>query len=226
MIKNFKSKILKNYEIFGLVTLILITAISTSYFNYKKNLDKKTYINFIDNIYFNKTLKHLVENLEPKYKKIKHKIRAGETFDKILQNYSINQTEITKIKKSLKKNINLNRLNTNQTIQFSLDKTNNKINEFIFQISNTQKIFLSRNIENDIFNEEIIAIKLDKEIIYKENLIIQSLFKAATDKEIPANTIIEFARIYGFQVDFQRDIRKNDKFQIMYEIFLNEKRDC
>ena len=28
-----------------------------------------------------------------------------------------------------------------------------------------------------------------------------------------------------FQVDFQRDIRKNDKFQIMYEIFLNEKNE-
>ena len=67
------------------------------------------------------------------------------------------------------------------------------------------------------------SIKLNKRIIYNENLIIQSLYKAATDKKIPANTIIEFARIYGFQVDFQRDIRKNDKFQIMYEIFLNEK---
>tara|TARA_B100001121_G_scaffold194781_1_gene170162 strand:- start:314 stop:1264 length:951 start_codon:yes stop_codon:yes gene_type:complete len=110
-------------------------------------------------------------------------------------------------------------------IQFSLDKTNNKIKEFTFQISNTQKIYLKRNIEDDIFNEEIIAIKLNKEVIYKENLIVQSLYKAATDQQIPANTIIEFAGIYGFQVDFQRDIRKNDKFQIMYEIFLNEKNE-
>ena len=31
--------------------------------------------------------------------------------------------------------------------------------------------------------------------------------------------IIEYARIYGFQVDFQRDIRKNDNFKIMYEVF-------
>ena len=41
-------------------------------------------------------------------------------------------------------------------------------------------------------------------------------------QNIPANTIIEFAGIW-FQVDFQRDIRKGDKFQIMYEIYLNEK---
>jgi hypothetical protein len=43
---------------------------------------------------------------------------------------------------------------------------------------------------------------------------MQSLYKAATDKKIPANTIIELARIYGFQVDFQRDIRKKIAFKL------------
>ena len=225
MIKFLIKKVSKNFEIISLVTLILIAGISTSYFNYKKNSDKQIYNNIIDNVYLNKTLKHIVKNLDPKYRKVKHKIKSGETFDKILESYSIKKEEIIKIKNSLNKNINLNKLNTNQTIQFSLDKTSNKINQFIFQISNTQKIFLSRNNENDIFNEEIIAIKLNKKIIYKENLIIQSLYKAATDQKIPANTIIEFAGIYGFQIDFQRDVRKNDKFQIMYEIFLDEKNE-
>ena len=68
-------------------------------------------------------------------------------------------------------------------------------------------------------------VKLTKEIIYKENVINQSLYKAAINEKIPANTIIDFARIYGFQVDFQRDIRKQDKFQVMYEIYLNEKNE-
>ena len=34
--------------------------------------------------------------------------------------------------------------------------------------------------------------------------------------------IVEFARLYGFQIDFQRDIRKNDSFQIVYENFVDE----
>ena len=225
MLKNFKHKFKKNFEIFGLVILIILTAISSSYYNYKKNINQKTYDNIIDNVYLNKTLKYIIENLDPKYKKIKHKIKAGETFDKILENYSIDKEEIIKIKNSLKKKINLNKLNTKQTIQFSIDKTNNKITEFNFQISNKQKIILKRNIEKDNFNEKIVSVKLDKEIIYKENIILQSLYKAASDQKIPANIIIEFARIYGFQVDFQRDIRKQDKFQIMYEIFLNEKKE-
>ncbi len=225
MIKILLSKIKKNFEIFSLVLLIFLTGISTSYLNSKKKETIEISNSFIDNIYFKKTLTHIIENLDPKYKKIKHKIKQGETFDKILEYYFVEKKEVIKIKDALKKKVNLNKLNTSQIIEFSLDKTNNQINEFSFQISNKQKIFLIRDNLKDSFNKEIISIKLNKKIVYKENLILQSLYKAATDEKIPANIIIEFARIYGFQVDFQRDIRKQDKFQIMYEIFLNEKKE-
>ena len=225
MIKNLKSKIRKNFQIFALILLIFFTAISTSYFNYKKKEIDKNFNTFFDNVYLKKTLQHLIDNLEPKFKKIKHKIKEGETFDKILISYSINTKEINKIKNTLEKKINLNKLNTKQIIYFSLDKTNNKIVEFTYQTSNTQKIYLKRDIKNDNFDEKIVSIKLDKNIIYKENIILQSLYKSATDERIPANVIVEFARIYGFQVDFQRDIRKQDKFQIMYEVFFNEKKE-
>ena len=218
-----KNRFKKNFEIFVLILLIIVSAISTSFYNYKKKVNYNTYNDFIDNVFLKKTLNHVIKNLEPKYKKIRHKIKAGETFDKILKDYSIEKKEIDKIKNSLKKKVDINKLSTKQHIQFSLDKTNNKITEFIYQISNTQKIYLKRNIEEDDFKESLVTIKLDKEIIYKENIILQSLYKAATDENIPANIVIEFARIYGFQVDFQRNIRKQDKYQIMYEVFLDEK---
>ena len=225
MIKILKNKIKKNIEIFGLVFLILIIAVSTSYYNFKKKASFEYYNKIFDNVYLKKTLEHIVDNLDPKFKKIKHKINSGETFDKILENYLIDKKEINKIKRSLQKKIDLNKLNTKQIIQFKIDRANNKITEFTFQISNTQKIFLERNLENDKFKEEILLIKLDKNIIYKENLITKSLYKSASDENIPPNIIIEFARIYGFQVDFQRDIKIQDKFQIMYEIFFNENKE-
>ena len=225
MVKNIKNKFKKNFEIFGLVAIIIITVILTSFYNYKKNLKITSYNNYIDNIYFKKTLNHIVENLDPKYKKIKHKVTSGETFDKILENYEIEKDEIIKIKNSLSKKINLNKLKTKQLILFTINKTNNNIEEFIYQISNTQKIVLKRDNDNDKFNNQILSIKLNKESIYKENTIIQSLYNAATNENIPPNIIVEFARIYGFQVDFQRDIRKKDKFQILYEVFFNEKNE-
>ncbi len=225
MFKNLKLKIKRNLELTALISLILITVFFTVYFNYSKKKINQTHDKFIENIYLKKTLNYIVENLEPKYKNVKHKVESGETFDKILENYSIEKKEIIKIKNSLKNQININKLSTKQIIEFSLDKTNNKIEEFTFQISNTQKVKLKRNKEKDLFNEEILSIKLNKIIAYKENIIQKSLYSSAYNQKIPSNIIVEFARIYGFQVDFQRDIRKQDKFQIMYELFLNDKKE-
>jgi murein DD-endopeptidase MepM/ murein hydrolase activator NlpD len=142
---------------------------------------------------------------------------------KYLNGYSIDKEQVKAIKENLSKKTDINKLNTKQRIQITVDQTNNKIKEFIFQISNTEKIILSKTNEISKFNEEVLVLKLNKKIIYNENVILQSLYKAATDQNIPPNTIIEFARIYGFQVDFQRDIRKGDKFQIMYEVFIDNK---
>ena len=222
MIKNLKKILLKYKQILALFVLITITVSSSSYHNYNKNLVSENYNNLFSNLYFKKTINHILDNLESKYKKIDHKILSGETFDKILEEYLIDNREILEIKKELSKKVNLNKLNTNQKIQFTIDKSNNLIKNFTFQISNTEKIYLSKDFDTNSFDQETIVLKLKKEILYKENIILQSLYKSASEQNIPANTIIEFARIYGFQVDFQRDIRKEDRFQIMYEIFLDE----
>jgi len=223
MRKKLATLFLNNSRILLLVFLIIFTTIIATFSAYQKKLNNNKFNNLISNTYLKKTLREIVNNLEPKYKTYNHRIKSGETFDKILNGYSIEKEQVKAIKENLSKKTNINKLNTNQRIQITVDQTNNKIKEFIFQISNTEKIILSKTNEISKFNEEVLVLKLNKKIIYNENVILQSLYKAATDQNIPPNTIIEFARIYGFQVDFQRDIRKGDKFQIMYEVFIDNK---
>ena len=224
MFYKLKSKIKIKKEIIALFALLLITLASTIYYNYTKNKIHQRYEKVIENIYFKKTINHIFESLEPRFKKINHKVKPNETFDSILESYNVNKKEISIIKKKLSKKINLNKLTTDQKIYFTIDQTNDSIREFMFQISNKERIVLTQDLEKKSFNEEIILKKLKKEIIYKENSILQSLYKSATDQKIPVNIILDFARVYGFQVDFQRDIRKKDKFQIMYEVFIDEKK--
>ncbi len=54
------------------------------------------------------------------------------------------------------------------------------------------------------------------------NIITNNLYSSAVNVDIEPNIIIEFARIYGFEVDFQRDIRKGDWFEILYEKFVDD----
>ena len=222
MLNKIKKKLRNNTEIIALGLLLLTTILSTTYYNFNKQKIYNNYKNIINNVYFKKTVSNIFENLEPKFKTITHKIKEGETFDKILKNYSIQEEEILNVKKKLSKKININKLNTNQKIQFTLNQSDNQLKEFIFQISNSEKIYLTKNNQKSDFNQEIILTKLNKEIVYKEDIILNSLYKSASKKKVPINTIIEFARIYGFEVDFQRDIRKRDSFQIMYEVFKDD----
>ena len=210
----------KNIEITFLFLILFITITSTTLYNNNKILINKNYKDVINNIYFQKTINQIFNNLTPRYKSIDHKISSGETFDKILNNYLIPSKEILEIKRNLNADYNLNNLKTNLDIKFTIDQSNNKkIITFIFPISRTRKIQLTRNLETDLFEKKIVITNLIKKIVYKEGEILQSLYKTAIDLNVQPNLIIEYARIYGFQVDFQRDIKRNDNFKIMYEVF-------
>ena len=222
------NKILKflkgNAEFTFLLLLIGITIISTTFYNDKKTLINKNYKSLISNTYFQESIKHIISNLAPKYKNIEHKVLPGETFNNILKNYSVSDSEINKIINALNKDYNINNLKTNLYIKFIIDiSDNNKVISFLFPASRTEKIQLTKNLKTDTFKRETLITNLNKKIVFKEGKIFQSLYKSAIDLSIQPNIIVKFAGIYGFQVDFQRDIKKNDSYQIMYEIFEDDK---
>ena len=212
----------KNWQIFSLNSLVFLVIIITISINNQNSKIKSEKKNLINNIFFQKTISDTFSNLDPKYQEINHLVKSGETFAGILRNYNISEEEIELIASNLKKETNLNKIKQNQSLNILLDKPNKKIKEFTYKISNTKRVTLSRDFVEDNFVPKILISKLDKEIVYEENLIQSSFYKAAVDKKIPVNLIVEFARIYGFQVDFQRDIRKKDRYQILYEIYVDQ----
>ena len=219
ILSNFK----RNFDIFFLLIIILAAGISIQIYTSYKSQKKENFSNILNNIYFKKTLTYMFDSFDPRYLTIEHKVSSGESLNIILEKYEIPKLEIEKIKKELSKKKNLNNLKISQLIKFTIDKGNQKkVINFFFPISKTKKIQLVRNLKNDNFETKEISKNLNKKIIFKEGKISQSLYRSAIKSNILPNIIVEFARIYGFQVDFQRDIRKNDSYQIIYEIFQDE----
>ena len=95
-------------------------------------------------------------------------------------------------------------------------QTNTLINLF-FPINNTTSVEVRKVKDKFIIKENII--RLNKKETVVKNVIKDNLYNAAIKSKIEPNIIIEFARIFGFEVDFQRDIRKGDWFEIYYEKF-------
>ena len=218
-LKPIQLKITKNFEFFFVLLLILISIIITQVYNSSKNQAQKQYIKILNNFYFQKTVKDVFDNFSPKYVNIEHTVTQNESLNSILKKYEIDDKELKLISKELNSKLPNYTLKINQKINFTINKKGNKISKFTFPLSKTKKILLIRELENDKFISKDIVTNLIKRIVYKEGKITQSLYRSAIRKKIPANIIVEFARIYGFQIDFQRDIRRNDTYQIIYEVF-------
>ncbi len=213
--KEFKSFLLL---LFLLITSVIIISIYDKFkFEQSKNLE-----NLFQNIYLKKTLLSISSSLEPRFQTINHIVRPGESFEEVLKLNDFDKKEKKKIIDFIIKNkIKIN-LYENQKITFEIDNLKKKkIKKIIIPINKKKDLVVELN-NNDLLQYSEITKELNLVRVYKENFIRNSLYKSAIDKKIHPNIIVQFAQIYGFQVDFQRDIRKNDSFQIVYEELKND----
>ena len=213
----------KNIEILLLISLLVISVFITQLYNVHAQKVQKDYLEILRNSYFKKSVGYIFSSLKPKYENIEYKIKSGDTLVNILNNLSVNKSDIQKIINLLNKT-DFKNLKQNLALKLTLENTNNfkQVNKILIPVSRSRKVEIFKDTESNTFSKKDIITNLEKKIILKEGIIKSSLYKSATQENINPNIIIEFARLYGFQIDFQRDIRKNDSFQIIYEIFVDD----
>ena len=154
-----------------------------------------------------------------------YEIKSGDSIQKILKSYKIKNKEIQNIINQYKKYGDPNRLLVGNKIGVIVEKKlpekNNSIVNFFVPITKSISIEISKDEEGTITSSKIIT-KLYKRKVLAENVIENNLYSSAINAKVNPETIIEFARIFGFEIDFQRDIRKNDYFKILYEKYFDE----
>ena len=213
----------KNVEIVFLIFLLLISVFITQLYNVNSKKIQEDYIEILRNSYFKKSINYFFSNLKPKYENIDYRVKQGDTLGSVLNNLSVKKKDIQKISELFNKN-NYKNFNQNQIIKLTLENTENlkEVLNILIPISKSRKVEIFKELEKDTFAKRDIVTNLKKRIVLKEGIIKSSLYKSATKENISPNVIVEFARLYGFQIDFQRDIRKNDSFQIVYETYVDE----
>ena len=214
---NFK----KNGQLIFLFLLILISVFSTTIYNNSKQKIINEYQTLFENIYFKQTVKKIFLSTQPRFLAVNHMVKNGESLNSILSGYNIPDGEIKSITKAIEKKLSSKILHTEMKLNFVIDTVNNKIIEFVYPVSRIKKIIISKNKENLFEIKELIT-QLTKKVFYREGIIKSSLYKSAKNLNIEDSIIVDLANLYGFQIDFQRDIYKDDSFEILYEKFINE----
>ena len=220
--KNYFS--LKDYSIFfWLILVAIIGGFTFSIHLKEKEENKQKIISTLENTYLKKIIKNITENLNPRFTIKEYVSKAGDTYESIIGKLKIKKEEKNILLDSILKEESLKILKVNQKFIFKFDNLLDlKIIEFVIETDKKNEIAFYKSENKDKFVTKKIQKNFTKRLVYKETTITDSLYSSAVRLDIKPNIIIEFARLYGFQVDFQRDVWKDDSFQIIYEEYLNE----
>ena len=213
-----------SFLIYPTILLVAFIIYITTYnaINNQKNENEKNLENFFKSEEFSNIKGSFFKNLKSPYLEFTYNIENNDSIGKILKKFRVSDNEIQKIIEGLRKK-KLTNIYAGRELNIVLkkiDNGNNSIISVLYPINNTLSVEIRKN--RDIIEIKENILKLNKIEVVVKNIIDNNLYSAATGVGIEPNIIIEFARIYGFEIDFQRDIRKGDTFEIYYEKFLDD----
>ena len=225
MLKPTRSNFLGLNTLTLLSTLLsfMVIFVVTSSFLAQKNQENADSLKMISRSNdFTNFSNFLISKISSPYKEINYVIEKNDSIEKILKKFSVKNADVKDISVKLKKQ-KLANIYSGRNLSLIIKKLENGSNtvvNLVFPISNTRSVEVRKSQDEFIIKENIL--KLYKREVVIKNQITNNLYTSAIEAGIEPNIIVEFARIFGFEVDFQRDIRKGNWFEIYYEKFLDD----
>ena len=219
------SKALKilNFKPIFLISFIIIFSgtffISFNIINKKNKEITRNFKEISETNEFSNLAKFFISKINSPYEEVEYIIKNNDTVEKILKKYKIRDEDIKKISLKLKEK-KLANIYSGRKLSIIIKKLEDgsiTIVNFLYPINNTTSVEV-RKVQNNFTVKENILQLYKKEVVVKK-VITNNLYSSAVSAGVEPNIIVEFARVFGFEVDFQRDIRKGDWFEILYEKF-------
>jgi len=213
----------KKYPFYFFITTIffLVYAISLNQIKSQTKFKKDNFNSFLKSEEFNSIKEFVFENVKSPYKEYNYTIKNNDTLERILKRYNINDIEINNLTTEINKK-KLSNISTGTQVEVTTkeEKGVKNIVRLFYPVDAITSVEVKRN--KDKFDITKVVLKLNRKEIIASNTIKNNLYSSAVKAGIEPNIIVEFANIFGFEVDFQRDIRKGDSFEVYYEQFVDD----
>ena len=143
------------------------------------------------------------------------KVKKGDNLAKIFKRAGFSASTLHKIINANKLNKQLTKIHPGDSLLFAANE-NNELIQLNYQISRTETLVVKLN------DDQTISSSLDKKDIekrteYASGIIDSSFWSAGISAGLNEKQIINFANIFGWDIDFANDLRKGDAFTLIYE---------
>tara|TARA_Y200000002_G_scaffold292822_1_gene247022 strand:- start:159 stop:1505 length:1347 start_codon:yes stop_codon:yes gene_type:complete len=220
---NGRALKIQKFNPFIIISFMIIFStiffISSNLINVKNNENASNLREITETSEFSNLTNYLISKINSPYEEISYVIENNDSVEKILKKFKIKNIDIKNISVELKRQklANIYSGRKLSLIIKKLEDGSNTIVYLIYPINKTTSVEIKKSQDNFIIKKNIL--QLNKREVVVKNTIKNNLYSSAVESGIEPNIIVEFARVFGFEVDFQRDIRKGDWFEILYEKF-------
>ena len=155
--------------------------------------------------------------------KVELKVRNGDSIQRILYDQKISPSDVNNVINALRIEYNIGTLRNDQKVYLIIkrEKNGNFVSRLTVNIDNITSVHVFLNKDN-VYETKRVTKILTKKNHLVETTIDRGIYRTAKQSGIENSIVAQFARLYGFEVDFQRDLKKNDKIKIFYERYLDD----
>lgn len=150
-----------------------------------------------------------------------HTIKRDSSVHESLLKAGVDSRTIYEIVKISKPKFNLRHIQpgTRYTISRTADK---KIRRVTFDISQLTRLEI--NYDYKQWSSEIREVETTKQLVHYSGSIRDSLWSSAIEQKLSPEVIVDFAEVFGWQVDFSREVRRGDSWRFTVEKLFAEGR--
>ncbi len=151
------------------------------------------------------------------------KVGSGDTVAGILQSVGLNGAEVFRIVKAMSKHYDPRSIKAGQAISVTLEhaEEGQSLKSLKIKMDAVRQVIVEKD-EHERFSSRVDT----KEIVLRKKMarasIQNSLYGSAARAGIPASLVANIIRIYSYEVDFQRDLRRGDTVELVYEVYETE----
>ncbi|MSP52562.1 MAG: hypothetical protein EXQ91_09310 [Alphaproteobacteria bacterium] len=149
------------------------------------------------------------------------RIAKGESLSQALARAGVASGETKAVSDALRLHVNLRRLDSGQPLTLDFEPQLNGQQRRLAMVSlplNIDATIVARRTA-DGFKSRREDRDVQTSVVRIVGAIDNSLFASAQTAGMPARTIMDFVRLFSWDIDFQRGIQPGDKFEVLYEQF-------
>ena len=141
-------------------------------------------------------------------------IKAGQTMGGVFASLDLPGSVLHQLLQRPELRDPLTRVRAGARFEFNID-ANNQLRGLRFE--RDEASFMTVRIEGDSISHQIHQRDIQSRINMGSGVIEGSLFGAAAKVGIGHGTVLELAKVFGYDIDFTRDLRVGDRFDVVYE---------